>query len=159
MQKNIWYTARQVKRIETEVTKRLNLAALILVNDIKQSFTSFKVGNAAGRKIVKVRRGKGKQASKYHVVSKPGEPPAVGTGKLRQSITYNVSLFNKNIVLRVGILKGSAQKQTVLKYARRLEWGFIGKDKLGRNVHQLPRPWLYPAYRRKRQQIINLLSK
>jgi len=149
MQKNKWYTEKQIKRIMNDEVKKLHLAAHVLVDDVKTSFTMFKVSKAEGRKLVRRRKGRSKKASNYHVVSKPGEPPAVDTGKLRQSITYNVAFFGRNIILRVG---------SNMKYARRLEWGFMGRDSLGRNVKQLPRPWLYPAYRRRKQQIINLLS-
>jgi len=159
MQKNIWYTERQVKRIMTEETKKVREAALILVNDIKTSFTMKKVSQAGGRRLVRIRRGKSKKASRYHVVSRPGEPPAVDTGKLRQSITYNLFLTNNNIVLRVGSSIGKRGSGVTRKYPRRLEFGFVGTDKLGRKVRQLPRPWLYPAYRRRKQQIITLLSK
>ena len=34
---------------------------------------------------------------------------------------------------------------TNVKYARRLEYGFIGKDKLGRHYNQAARPYLRPA--------------
>lgn len=35
---------------------------------------------------------------------------------------------------------------TDVPYARRIEYGFMGKDKLGRRYHQTPRPYLRPAF-------------
>ena len=34
---------------------------------------------------------------------------------------------------------------TDVPYARRLEYGFVDKDKLGRSYHQAPRPYFRPA--------------
>jgi len=33
-----------------------------------------------------------------------------------------------------------------VKYARRIEHGFVGKDKLGRQYNQSGKPYLYPAF-------------
>jgi len=54
------------------------------------------------------------------------------TGTLRRSI--HVEPVSENTVL-VG---------TDLPYARRLEYGFMDKDKLGRIYHQAPRPYFRP---------------
>ena len=35
-------------------------------------------------------------------------------------------------------------------YARRIEFGFIGTDSLGRHYHQAPEPYMRPAYEGKR---------
>lgn len=157
----IFYTEKQIKRIMNDETKRLHLAAHVLINDIKTSFTGSKwkprVPSTKERKkrsknknkTIQNNLSRKKKSRIGHVPSKPGQPPAVFTGALRRSITYNVVVVGHNIILRVG---------TNIKYARRLEWGFIGRDKLGRNVRQLPRPWLYPAYRRQKDKIIKLLS-
>lgn len=44
--------------------------------------------------------------------------------------------------------RDSAEVQvgTDVPYARRIEYGFMGKDKLGRRYHQTPRPYLRPAF-------------
>lgn len=34
---------------------------------------------------------------------------------------------------------------TNVEYARRIEFGFVGADRLGRNYNQAPRPYLTPA--------------
>jgi len=33
-----------------------------------------------------------------------------------------------------------------VEYARRIEHGFVGKDRLGRNYNQAPKPYLHPAF-------------
>lgn len=35
---------------------------------------------------------------------------------------------------------------TDVAYARRIEYGFIGPDRLGRNYHQAARPYMRPAF-------------
>jgi phage gpG-like protein len=54
------------------------------------------------------------------------------TGTLRRSI--HVEMINSS----------SAIVGTNLPYARRLEYGFMGKDKLGRTYHQPPHPYFRP---------------
>ena len=43
---------------------------------------------------------------------------------------------------------------TNVEYARRLELGFVGQDKLGRTINQKPRPHLLPAYEKHRLKIL-----
>lgn len=58
------------------------------------------------------------------------------TGTLRRSIHTEVE---------AGEGKAEASVGTDVIYAARLEFGFEGKDKLGREYHQPPRPYLRPA--------------
>lgn len=58
------------------------------------------------------------------------------TGTLRRSIHTEVD---------AGGAKAEASVGTDVPYAARLEFGFEGKDKLGREYHQPPRPYLRPA--------------
>lgn len=64
----------------------------------------------------------------------PEHPPAAPTGTLKGRITHE--LDPKKLEGRVG---------TNLEYARRVELGFVGTDKLGRVYNQAPRPYLRPA--------------
>lgn len=43
---------------------------------------------------------------------------------------------------------------TSVPYARRIEFGFIGKDSRGRSYHQAARPFLRPAYDEKKNEAI-----
>lgn len=43
---------------------------------------------------------------------------------------------------------------TSVPYARRIEFGFIGKDSRGRSYHQAARPFLRPAYDEKKKEAI-----
>jgi len=62
------------------------------------------------------------------------------TGTLRRSIHVEpVSGIIKDGEGRAYVLVG-----TGLKYARRLEYGFIGPDKLGRIYNQAPHPYFRP---------------
>ena len=65
--------------------------------------------------------------------SKPGKPPRTLSGRFKQSITHVVERQVGTMRLKVG---------SNVSYARRLELGFVGRDKRGRNVSQAARPWL-----------------
>ena len=82
--------------------------------------------------------------------SRPGEPPHVLYGRLKQSIKHVVEMTAAGIVGRVG---------TNVVYARRLELGYVGTDKKGRNVNQAPRPFLRPAILNNRSRIFDLITR
>lgn len=67
---------------------------------------------------------------------------AYKTGTLRRDIRPELI---ENGVVMVG---------TSVPYARRIEFGFIGKDSRGRNYHQAARPFLRPAYDEKKGEAI-----
>ncbi len=71
--------------------------------------------------------------------SLPGEPPKVVTGVLRANIAQSVERTQREVIGFIGVRKGFAP------YARRLEMGFVGRDRAGRMVSQGPRPYLRPA--------------
>lgn len=81
--------------------------------------------------------------------STPPDPPHVLTGRLRQSIAWEVTVEPNAVVGRVG---------TNVVYARRLELGFVGTDAAGRNINQAPRPYLRPSLEENRAEIIRLLG-
>lgn len=76
----------------------------------------------------------------YPPASSPGEPPRKRTGAYQESIVGVVhpSRTGKSIVGRVG----SDDSHPASVYSRRLEFGFVGTDSLGRNYNQAPRPHL-----------------
>jgi len=58
-----------------------------------------------------------------------------------------------------GIQEKAVVVGTNLVYARRVEFGFVGKDKLGRRYNQAARPYLYPAFFAHINDLIPLLKK
>ena len=60
----------------------------------------------------------------------------VDTGRLRSSITREMGGDAEGMVGRVG---------TNVEYARRIEFGFVGTDSLGRTYNQAPRSFLRAA--------------
>ncbi|WP_159053438.1 hypothetical protein [Streptomyces regalis] len=70
----------------------------------------------------------------YNASGRPG--PRVITGKYRASWTSDVHRAGPVVVGEVG----SAARQ-----ARRLEFGFVGVDSIGRHYNQRPYPHLGPA--------------
>jgi hypothetical protein len=70
--------------------------------------------------------------------SMEGEPPHKVSTRLFQSIVTKVYTAGSLVIGLVG---------SKVIYARRLELGFVGTDRAGRNVQQGPRPYLRPAFR------------
>ena len=96
---------------------------------VKTKHPRYKVKQYA--RLAKIRTGKDYQASK------PGEPPAVRLGTLRQTYRYRVKNFYAEV--------GSPQK-----YAVALEKG---------SSRAAPRPHLAPAYAKNRARILKALGK
>lgn len=70
--------------------------------------------------------------------SLPGEPPKKVRGGLFTSIATDVRRGEGRFAV-YGIVGSN------MPYARRLELGFVGIDKLGRRYDQKPRPYLRPS--------------
>jgi len=86
------------------------------------------------------------------------ERVAYKTGHLRRSIDYQtVKRTKTEVVVATG---------TNMDYAKRIEYGFAKKDKLGRKYNQPPRPYLRPAYYTQKaavekevEEVFNMLTK
>lgn len=72
------------------------------------------------------------------------------TGTLRRSIHTEVT---------AGDGEASALVGTDVPYARRLEFGFVGADRLGRHYNQAARPYLRPALDNNRERVSELISR
>ena len=70
-------------------------------------------------------------------------------GRLRASITTDDSDIAR-LVMRVG---------TDVKYARRIEFGFVGEDILGRYYNQAAQPYLYPSFFSHENEIVKAIGK
>lgn len=68
--------------------------------------------------------------------SRVGESPHRRTGTLRGGFKMTIKRRLLSVDLRVF---------TNVPYARRLEFGFVGTDRLGRNINQGPRPYWRPV--------------
>ncbi len=106
------------------VTQRMQLCTVFLQGEVRKDIN---VGNADGKNP-----------------SLPGEPPHKVTGRLFRSIATSVVASSQAVLGLVG---------TNVKYARRLEYGFVGTDAKGRTVHQEPRPFLRPAIPKNRARL------
>jgi hypothetical protein len=80
-----------------------------------------------------------------------GEPPKRLTGALIQSIQAPGAVREGDSVV-APIVAGT-------KYARRLEFGFIGTDARGRRISQGPRPFMRPALERVRPRLAEIIAK
>jgi hypothetical protein len=109
--------------------RRMGQAVTLVQREIK---VSLNVGNRTGENP-----------------SSPGEPPRKVSGRLFNSIFAKVLRNGSQVIGVVG---------TNVKYARRLELGFVGKDALGRVFRQLPRPFIRPAFLRLRDHIKRILG-
>ncbi len=85
----------------------------------------------------------------------------VDTGNLRDHIhtepvinqpERQVSVVTPITVSEVPVAFGGGISETELDppYARRIEFGFMGTDRLGRVYHQAPQPYMRPAYESKK---------
>lgn len=68
----------------------------------------------------------------YPPASRVGESPHRRTGKLKRGFEFTVKRRLLSVDLRIF---------TNVPYSRRLEFGFVGTDRLGRNINQGPRPY------------------
>lgn len=125
-----WTPGVLVAATEYDMERRIRQAQLLVQADIKRSIN---VGNRTGKNP-----------------SQPGQPPKKVTAQLFQSIAAPApEKVNGEIKGLVGTNK---------EYARRLELGFVGRDKLGRNYNQAPRPFLRNAIVRNRLEIAAILA-
>lgn len=73
-----------------------------------------------------------------------GSSPHRRSGALRKSFEFQVKTSAFSVTLRVF---------TDIAYALRLEFGFVGTDRLGRNINQGPRPYWRVVMAQNRQKI------
>lgn len=76
--------------------------------------------------------------------SEVGSSPHRRSGALRNSFEFDVKRSLFSVTLRVF---------TNIIYALRLEFGFVGTDRLGRNINQGPRPYWRVVMAQNRQKI------
>lgn len=75
----------------------------------------------------------------YPPASRVGESPHKRTGTLQRGFKFKI---------KTGLIGVSLRIFTDVPYSRRLEFGFVGTDRLGRNINQGPRPYWRKAIAR-----------
>jgi len=117
-----------VKKLLGVLSRRESGIAEVLKEELKE--LAIQVQNVAVKSIAKKSKGRiYRRGNKFHVASKPGDPPNTDEGRLIDSIQIDVDAINR-FEVRVG---------TNVEYARRLEFGT-------RKVK--PRPFLRPALKK-----------
>lgn len=136
--KVVWHTQAVMNKTNIVLRRNMERAALFVVGVVIRSIST-------GQPVKRTRGGWLKGLNP----SQPGQPPHVLMGRLRQSITHRVIAIGTGFAALVG---------SPIVYARRLELGFVGRDSLGRNVNQAPRPYLRPAVRNNRAIIGRIIA-
>jgi len=84
---------------------------------------------------------------------------SVITGNLHDSITV---AMDSDIPAQIGSKEAGGVAVLIgtnVIYAKRVEFGFVGTDSLGRNYHQLPKPYLRPAFDEFRQTALDYIGR
>lgn len=135
-----WNADSMRDALRRKIARGLTRAALIVE---KAAITKVNIGQP-------VRRTKGGHTVGLNP-SKPGEPPHVLLGRLKQSITHSdVEEHEDKLTIKVG---------TNVIYGQRLERGFVGTDAKGRNVNQAPRPYLRPSLDENQTEVGEAIAK
>lgn len=124
-------THNVIDKIDSVATQRMYAAAQEVRNETLKTLS----GNRTGRTY----RVPGTKT--YYIASAPGEPPAVLTGQLRQSVKTNVYSKAKAVKGEVG---------TGLHKGLMLEKG---------TKKMAPRPWLEPSFDKSLERVKSILSR
>lgn len=136
--KVVWHTQEVMAKTNIVLRRNMERAGLYVVGLVVRSIST-------GQPVRRTRGGWLKGLNP----SQPGQPPHVLMGRLRQSISHRVIAIGNGFAVLVG---------SAVVYARRLELGFAGRDSLGRNYNQAPRPYLRPAVRNNRTTIGRIIA-
>ena len=133
-------------------------ACVLIEKEAKSSMTTGKgLGHAdyMGRRQYKRQKGK---KGKWHSASAPGQPPAVDTGRLRASITWNIDNRQKSHpYMFTGGADSTKVPATGTKFMKII--GLVGTNVTygplleSGTSKMAPRPWLFPALKRKQAEI------
>lgn len=82
-----------------------------------------------------------------------------GGDEFPHRITGNLMRSIKEVRIKGSGTRVESQVGSTMKYARRLEKGFMDVDRLGRRYHQPPRPFLIPALDENEAQVIEAFEK
>ncbi|MDD5358333.1 MAG: hypothetical protein PHX80_04250 [Candidatus Nanoarchaeia archaeon] len=122
-------------KVHTGMIQAIMDACLLVDGTAKKSMYRTTINTS-----VVYRRGNKEKGYIYHSPSVPGEPPAVDTARLVQSITHRIEYEANSATGYIG---------TKVPYGRYLEFG---------TSRMPPRPWLGPAVEKNKNRIKNLLN-
>lgn len=88
--------------------------------------------------------------AKMHKASSPGNPPATMRGGLRNSFQIEYDHEGEAFTGYIGPQN--------LEYAKALEFGFVGKDKNGKQHNLQPRPYMIPTFFEEAETVKKLLG-
>ena len=125
-----------IKNLEQEGVKRMMEAVNVVRNTTVETLSG-----RYRRRLGNRRRYKVPGTSRYYTASAPGEPPAVMTGELRQSVETSVEGEGRDVIGYVG---------SNCKHAKPLEYG---------TMNMLPRPWLRPSFEKSLERVKSILSR
>lgn len=147
---------RAKARVVREAGRRMEQVGQHLVNQVKLTLRGqrhgrrYRVPGTKGRYVKdeqgrfvldpvtgKRKRRRGKLA--YYTASAPGEPPAVATGRLRNSVTWTLERHDSGPVTEI-----TTRVEPRVKYAGWLEEG---------TRRMKPRPYLKPTWQRERERV------
>jgi len=136
----IWYAKQVMEKVEAQVAKNMDKAAIFMVNDVVKSFGNPPPEPAKGGGTKK----NSSKAWKRGHPSAPGQPPNVQTGHLRRSITWQAP---SALVRLVGSFM--PKKDAGSNYAAALEYG---------TSKMQARPFLRPSLARCKKAILRIIA-
>jgi len=138
-----FHTKEVIRSIEQAAAQRMEEAVIhvreVTIDTLGQPgtgrvYTHYFWSDASGR----LRRGR--ERGKPHQASAPGEPPAVDTGELRQSVRWTIEGSGTEVTGTVGTKK---------KHGKMLEFG---------TTKIKARPWLHPSFLKSLDKVKQILG-
>lgn len=129
--KMVFHTKEVIKKMEDTAMQRM----LEVTNEVRNTTLETLSGDRSGRTY------NVPGTKRTYTASAPGEPPAVATAQLRESVRTEVSVEAGKITGRVG---------TELEKGRHLEFG---------TRYMKPRPWLRISFFKALDEVKSILSR
>jgi hypothetical protein len=119
----------------------MSLTATLDASNLSAKIAAAKLGAQSGLKS-------GVQAAAALFENEAKDIVPVRTGELRDAIHTETIADTPDVqTLQVTPVEDAANKYGFEPpYARRIEFGFVGTDSLGRHYHQAPEPYMRPAF-------------
>ena len=133
-----WHGDRIAKAVLARGERNMRQAVAYLEGEARRSINKGQPTRRSGRSVIGL------------APSAPGSPPKRVTGRLIRSLSSKVKAGRT-------VITGTYGAGTI--YARRLELGFSGTDRKGRNVRQAARPFLRPALIKNKRTVARILAQ
>jgi len=143
-----WFGPSVKKRVESQIDRNLDIAAIVLNSGIRQDLS---VTGLHGASLLSVERAGTSSKVLAQFPSKPGQPPHKVTGELQRCVGWDRgkgahSMFGKRNIRRIGLGMGgkdSVQKGIWLEFGTR--W-------------MLPRPFIRPGFFKRVARVKQILA-